>query len=175
MNDRILQDGDHFIDRAILIAGNFSDGASVRLARIKRKSEGLVKNIRRHSIRMSDVAQAHPGTNRLVPVVVPVDGASHCSYNEYRGERNDQRKRQHYRPLSPLEIFHPSPLQCKEDTSSPEHVHPDSTGREGRSELRRILAVRKAGLPPLLVSSLRQPKLKSSGEKPAFLTASWVG
>ena len=80
MDNRILEDVDHFIDRAIQIAGNLSDGAPVGL--VRRQAERLVENIGRDSIRMSDVSQAHPGTNRLVPVVVPVDCAPHCSYNE---------------------------------------------------------------------------------------------
>ena len=74
MDDRILKNGDYFIDRAILRPGNFSYWTTVRLL---GQPERLMQNPWWHAVRVRNVTKIHPGTNGFVLVVVPIDSAPH--------------------------------------------------------------------------------------------------
>jgi hypothetical protein len=103
MHDRILKNGNYFIDRAILRAGNFSNRASIRL---RRQAEGLMQYPWRHAIRVCDVTKIHPGPNGFVLVIVPVDGTPRRTNCKQSGKRQHQHKRQDHQPLSRVKFVH---------------------------------------------------------------------
>src|SRR6266567_7307249 len=65
--------------------------------------------MRRHVIRMSDIADIHPPTDRLILMVVPVDHRPHGAYYKKYSDRQRQEKCHRHHRLSPTKLFHLMP------------------------------------------------------------------
>ena len=64
MDYRVLQNGYHFMNRAMLLSGNLSDGPLVMRSVCQPKR--FVENVGRHMVRVSYVANTHPIPNGLI-------------------------------------------------------------------------------------------------------------
>ena len=103
MNNRVLQDCANFVHRTILRARYLAQGALIR--RLVRQSERQIKDMRRHTIRVGDVADSHPSLNPLILVVAPVNGVAHEEKSVMPGKSYEEEEGGQNQPLSPVEPF----------------------------------------------------------------------
>jgi hypothetical protein len=61
--------------------------------------------MRRHTIRVGDVAHIHPPLNLLVPVVAPVNGVAHEEKSVVQGKPYEEEEGGEHQPLLPIESF----------------------------------------------------------------------
>lgn len=75
MNYCIQQQVSDFVQRTILRFGNLAQRSFV--GRLMRQAQSLIQDMRRHVIRVGDIADVHPPVDRLILVIVPVDCRPH--------------------------------------------------------------------------------------------------
>ena len=104
MNDGVLKLRDKGFDRAILLARDLPERASIAL--FGWEADSLIEHMRRHAVRVGHIRHAHPRVDRLVSMIVPVDGAANRAKSEKPCEEEGRQKQNSQEPLMPFELFH---------------------------------------------------------------------
>ena len=104
MDDGVLELRDEPLDRTVLLACDLSERASIALH--GREPDGLIEDMWRHAVRVCDVRHAHPRADRLVSMIVPVDGAADGAKAEKPCEEDGHQKESDQEPLMPFELSH---------------------------------------------------------------------
>src|ERR1043165_1563853 len=101
---------------AVLLARYLSERSSVALH--FRKTDCLVEHMRRDSVRVRDISDAHPGAGGFSFVVMPVDGPAHCPHEEKSRYDDSHQKKRQQEPLTPSELSHLKILRHKRDAKT---------------------------------------------------------
>jgi len=88
VKDSVLEESSNLFDRTVLRFCDLAQRASVW--RLVRQSQSLIQDVRRHMIRVCNIADSHPAADRLVPVAMPVDSATNEAEGVQTCEAHDE-------------------------------------------------------------------------------------